>query len=70
MLSMDNPEYKPMSSKDLIRPNPRDYRPVKNTAHNPFLSSDKAPSDKWGQVLQHASRGTKVECKVGWLIVS
>ncbi len=46
MLSMDNPEYKPLGSKVLKRPNPRDYRPVKNVAHNPFLSSGKAPSDK------------------------
>jgi hypothetical protein len=47
MLSEDNPQYKPLNSKVSKRPNPRDYRP-KNIAHNPFLSSDKAPSDKWG----------------------
>jgi hypothetical protein len=58
MLSMDNPEYKPMSSKDPIRPNPRDYRPVKNIAHNPFLSSDRAPSDKWGQGLMSTPHDT------------
>jgi hypothetical protein len=55
MLSEDNPQYKPLRSK---RPNPRDYRPVKNVAHNPFLSSDKAPSDKWGQGLMSSPHGT------------
>ena len=58
MLSEDNPQYKPLNSKVLKRPNPRDYRPVKNIAHNPFLSSDKAPSDKWGQGLMSSPHGT------------
>ncbi len=58
MLSQDNPEHKPMSSKDLIRPNPRDYRPAKKAAYNPYLSSDKASSDKWGQGLMLTPHGT------------
>jgi hypothetical protein len=51
MLSQDNPEYKPKALKVNNRPNPRDYRPAKNTAYNPYISSDKAPSDNWGQGL-------------------
>jgi hypothetical protein len=51
MLSQDNPEYKQKGSKVNPRSNLRDYRPVKNIAHNPYISGDKALSDKWGQGL-------------------
>jgi hypothetical protein len=58
MLSEDNPQYKPLKPKVSKRPNPRDYRPLKNVAHNPFISSDKAPSDKWGQGLMSLPHGS------------
>ena len=62
MLSEDNPEFKqkgpPVNTRD--NPNPRDYRPLKakNIAHNPFASSDKAPSDKWGKGLMSSAQGS------------
>ena len=62
MLSEDNPEFKPKGPPVNTRdnPNPRDYRPLKtkNVAHNPFASSDKAPSDKWGKGLMSSAQGS------------
>jgi hypothetical protein len=42
MLSEDTPGYKPKVLKVNNRPNPRDYRPAKHTAYNPYISSNKA----------------------------
>jgi hypothetical protein len=58
MLSEDNPQYKPFKPKASKRPNPRDYRPLRNVAHNPFISSDKAPSDTWGKGLMSLPHGS------------
>ena len=61
MLSRDNPQYRKREPK-ITRPHPnsRDYRPVprRNIAHNPYVSGDKAPSDKWGQGLMSSPLGT------------
>ncbi len=53
MLSKDNPQYKDKraQAKPHQRPNPRDYLPNKNVAHNPYAPGDNAPSDKWGKGL-------------------
>ncbi len=57
MLSKDNPEYKNKREKVNTRPNPRDYRPVKSIAYNPYVSGDNAPSDKWGKGLMSSTQG-------------
>ena len=61
MLSRDNPQYKPRVPRiTSTNPNPRDYRPAqkKNIAHNPYISGDKAPSDKWGKGLMSSTQNT------------
>ena len=61
MLSKDNPEFKPIrsvqSTQSRSNPNPRDYRP-RPIAHNPYISGDKAPSDKWGKGLMPSTQGS------------
>jgi hypothetical protein len=59
MLSRDNPEYKPREPRiTRTNPSPRDYRPAtkKNVAYNPYISGDKAPSDKWGKGLMSSTQ--------------
>jgi hypothetical protein len=61
MLSRDNPQYRPKEPRvPRSNPNPRDYRPhiKKNIAYNPYASSDKAPSGKWGQGLMSSTPST------------
>ena len=61
MLSRDNPEYRPREPRiTKPNPNPRDYRPAqkKNIAYNPYISGDKAPSDKWGKGLMSSTPST------------
>ena len=61
MLSRDNPEYKPRVPRiTRTNPNPQDYRPAakKNVAYNPYISGDKAPSDKWGKGLMSSTQST------------
>ncbi len=61
MLSRDNPQYRQKEPRiTRTNPNPRDYRPVpkRNIAYNPYASSDKAPSDKWGKGLMSSPLGT------------
>ncbi len=61
MLSRDNPQYREREPKiTRPNPNPRDYCPVprKNKAYNPYISGDKAPSDKWGKGLMSSTLST------------
>ncbi len=59
MLSKDNPVFKPKRNVQSTqsRPSPHDYRP-RPIAHNPYVSGDKSPSDKWGKGLMSSAQSS------------
>ena len=65
MLSKDNPQFKPKRKVQTTQPrnDPRDYRP-RPIVHNPFISGDKAPSDKGGKGLMSSTQGSS--CVTAW----